>query len=313
MSSHRAGISTSFLRLANTSVDNVARGPSLSADESFIRNRTGFARLARLGRESILDLADDAVRGLLETENLATSEIGAVAVVSQNPSTGGLPHMSALLHARLELPPDCSVFDVGLGCSGFVHSAALLTAFMDAQRISNAVLVTADAYSPWLDGSDRSTELLFGDGAAATLLTSDGPSWQLTSTDFVTASSRSSALSRTDDGLISMNGRAVFDFAAKQVPPSIERALERAGCGKSEIDLFLLHQGSRYIVETIAARMGVVDRAPFLAADYGNLVSSSIPAMLSDPQLALGERMVICGFGVGLAVATAVLERTHGD
>jgi 3-oxoacyl-[acyl-carrier-protein] synthase-3 len=108
-----------------------------------------------------------------------------------------------------------------------------------------------------------------------------------------------------------MNGRAIFDFAARYIPKDIEDLLGKNGLDMDDIDIFLMHQGSKYIIDTIAKRLKVdKEKVPFMAADYGNTVSSTIPIMLDayfpdDSK----KRAVISGFGVGLSWASTVLER----
>jgi 3-oxoacyl-[acyl-carrier-protein] synthase-3 len=101
----------------------------------------------------------------------------------------------------------------------------------------------------------------------------------------------------------------VFNFSATVVPGSIGRAVERAGLTLDRIDRFIVHQGSRYIVETVARRLGIADRCAFTAAEHGNLVSSAVPAAFVEGVKPQDRRVVICGFGVGLSWASAVLAR----
>jgi 3-oxoacyl-[acyl-carrier-protein] synthase-3 len=105
-------------------------------------------------------------------------------------------------------------------------------------------------------------------------------------------------------------GNNVFKFAVTKVPAQIEQCLEQNGLEKSEVDLYLLHQGSKYIVDNLITALGVeADKAPFLAAEIGNTVSSSIPLML-EQYMETGEKTIlISGFGVGLSWATSILER----
>jgi 3-oxoacyl-[acyl-carrier-protein] synthase III len=110
-----------------------------------------------------------------------------------------------------------------------------------------------------------------------------------------------------------MRGNAIFNFAATAVPKSIQSVLDVSHLSIDQVDLFALHQGSRYIVETIAKRMKIPEeKAPFVAAEYGNVVSSSIPFILEpyfqEPDI---ERIIASGFGVGLSWTTTLLTRTQ--
>ena len=108
-----------------------------------------------------------------------------------------------------------------------------------------------------------------------------------------------------------MNGRAVFNFCAQTVPGDIREVVKRNGLTLDDIDLFLLHQGSKFIVEAIRTRLGLSEeRVPFGAGSYGNTVSSSIPLLLAETLECPGiRRMVLSGFGVGLSWASCVLSR----
>ena len=108
-----------------------------------------------------------------------------------------------------------------------------------------------------------------------------------------------------------MNGRAVFNFAATTVPKDIRQVVERNDVTLADIDCFVLHQGSRFIVDTIRQRLKVdAAKVPFMAAEYGNTVSSSIPMMLEELMKdAKNNTMVLCGFGLGLSWASTVIKR----
>jgi len=180
---------------------------------------------------------------------------------------------------------------------------------MNANGFKRAVLVTADPYSRIVDSTDKGTALIFGDAATATLL-DDAPIYSLGKFTFGTKGSEADKL-MCSTGALFMNGRAVFNFAATEIPKNIRETLEFNGMSMEDIDHFVLHQGSRYIVQTIADRLRIDrEKAPFLAATYGNTVSSSIPLMLSElMQEPANKRMLLCGFGLGLSWASTVIQR----
>ena len=130
--------------------------------------------------EETSDLAVKAVRNLADKlgDGFDLAAIQCLVLVTQNPDGGGLPHTSAIVHKKLGLPPRCFAFDISLGCSGFVAGLAAITGFMQMTGLTRGLLVTADPYSKIIDPEDRNTVLLFGDGAAATLI-SDAPVWAI--------------------------------------------------------------------------------------------------------------------------------------
>jgi len=300
-------------------IANRDRLEEFGVTERFIESKLGFRQLARRAEgEETSDLCVKAVAALRAEPAAAQSPdgIGAIECLflcTQNPDGGGLPHTSAIVHEKLGLPAACACLDISLGCSGFVHSLVVARAFMEANGMSNGLLLTADPYSKIVDHHDRNTAMIFGDGACATWLTDIRPGQALLApvrARFHTEGHRHRAL-QNRDGVLHMDGRAVFNFSATAVPVEIAGLLDQAGLDKDDIDLYLLHQGSRYIVDTIRSRLKLDEsRVPLALADCGNTVSSSIPMMLRavvrDESVG---RIVLSGFGVGLAVATCLLER----
>ncbi len=303
------GITDIAYHLPGKRISNIARKQEFALADNFITEKLGITAVARKNDEQeTSDLCVEAARTLFSRATLRPDEVDCVAVVTQNPDGHGLPHTAAVVHAKLELPRHCLTFDIGLGCSGYVTGLSVVAASMEREHLRRGLLFTADPYSKIVDPTDRNTALLFGDAASVTLL-SDAPVWQIGRFDFVAATGQRDALSVQADGLLHMNGRAVFDFSATAVPASIRRTAELNGIALAEIDRFVLHQGSRYIVGTIATRLGVRDRTPFDAANYGNTVSSSIPIALARAVAASDRSVLISGFGVGLNVASTLLRR----
>lgn len=290
-------------------VDNLKEAGRHSVSDEFVRDKIGMAHLTRKGEhEDSSDLAEAAVRPLFEEHGLSPEDVECLVLVTQNPDSAGLPHSSAILHNKLGLNKKCAVFDVSLGCSGYVQGLSIIKSLMESQGFRNGLLTTADPYSKIIDIADRDTSMIFGDGATATWM-SDTPVWKTGPYDFGICSDKNEALRVNETGRLTMNGRAVFNFAATEVPQSIARVLARNSNTIDDIDLVLLHQGSRFIVDTIAKRIGAEEKTPFVATDYGNTVSSSIPMILAENVPEMANRLVLSGFGVGLAWATCLLER----
>ena len=303
------GIGAISVHIPDDRISNVDRLATFNVTADFMQGKVGMLELARKGSgEETSDLCVAAARRMFDTHAVDAGAIDCCVVVTQNPDDFGLPHTAAIVHGKLGLPVQCATFDVSLGCSGYVHALSILSAYMEANCLRRGLLLTADPYSKVIDPADRDTAMLFGDAATATLLT-DEPTFAIGRFDIGTDGTQSGALRVTPERKLHMNGRAVFEFSATQVPGSIQRALERNRTTLDEVDLVLLHQGSRYIVDTVAGRLRV--KAPFLAADYGNTVSSSIPIMLARDVRPEHRRIVISGFGVGLCWATTVLTRTR--
>lgn len=215
-------------------------------DRDFLAEKIGvLERAIKSPDEDTSDMALKALEQLIGQQKLAREDIQVLVVVTQNPDTN-LPHVSALVHGRAKLSPDCAAFDLSLGCSGYVYGISVLQAFLTANGMTKGVLITCDPYSKVIDPADKSTVLLFGDAATATLV---GPDPILTCTPcvFGTQGDLTGALV-CRDGKLHMNGREVFNFAATVVPKHIEKLLEKAALEKDDIDCFIFHQGSRFIL-----------------------------------------------------------------
>jgi 3-oxoacyl-[acyl-carrier-protein] synthase-3 len=291
-------------------IDNRQRMAQFEIDEAFLQQKTGMLKLAvKAEDEETSDLCRKAFADLRNKTGLDADDVECIVVCTQNPDGCGLPHTSAIVHAKLGLPDTCAAFDISLGCSGFVYGLSVIQGFMQTNGFRKGVLFTADPYSKIVDQQDKNTSLLFGDGATATLI-SDSPVWRSGKFLFGSHGKDSSAIEiGHDSGKLSMNGRAVFSFSATEVPKNITAMLVANDLAVENIDCFALHQGSRYIVDTLKKKLGIAEgKAPFVAAEYGNTVSSSIPLILSEIN-SEARQIVIAGFGVGLSWASTVLFR----
>ena len=303
------GIADIAFYIPERRLPNRARAAEFGLTDDFIRDKLGVEAVARKADDQdTSDLAVEAVKALLGKGRVGVEQIECLALVTQNPDGRGLPHTSAIVHDKLGLGARCLTFDISLGCSGYVTGLSVLTATMQSHGMRYGLLVTADPYSKIVDPADRNTALLFGDAASATLLAAD-PVWHLGRSDFGSIGRSRRALELNEAGNLAMNGRGVFDFSATSIPASIQRTAELNEIGLAAVDRFILHQGSRYIVDTIAKRLGVLDRTPFDAAEYGNTVSSSIPIALARAVDPSDRLVMISGFGVGLSWATTLLRR----
>lgn len=292
-------------------IDNVARAAQAGKDESFIRDKIGFTGISRKStEEDTSDLCVKAFAALKGKCNIAIEEIDCLVVCTQNPDDYGLPHTSAIVHAKLGLPDTVAVFDISLGCSGFVYALDVIQGFMMRNGMKSGLLFTADPYSKIIDPDNYDTELLFGDGACVTWI-GDNPRLVSKKGKFASNGKLSHSICvRADSGRLEMLGNNVFKFAMTAVPKQVEACLLDNDFALDDIDLFLFHQGSKYIVDNLALRMKIpLDKAPFLAQKCGNTVSSTIPLMLEQYLYGKEQRILISGFGVGLSWATNILER----
>lgn len=291
-------------------INNIEQGEKFGEPADFIEKKIGALQLSRLGKdEDTSDMAVKAVKALLEKSELSIEKIEALIVVTQNGDGNNLPHTSALVHAKLSLNKNVAVFDISLGCSGYVYGLQIVSGFMQASGMRNTVLVTADPYSKIIDMDNRITSLLFGDAATATWLSSKGH-WQLSQALMCSDGNGADSIAVVN-GKLKMNGRQVFNFAATTVPTHIKDLLKQESLIDTDIDQYCLHQGSAAIINTIAKRFPAVKERFILdLANQGNTVSSSIPLLLEKAiQEDTAKRILICGFGVGLSWAAMILSK----
>lgn len=294
-------------------LDNLQRVEEFGESQDFIAKKIGALKLPRKGEsEETSDLAVKAIEQLLKgSEGLEASTIDALVIVTQNGDGEGLPHTSAIVQAKMGLPKSVAAFDVSLGCSGYVYGLHVLKGFMESAGLKNGVLVTADPYSKIVDPADKNTSLLFGDAATATWL-GESPSWLIGPALFGTDGEGEDAL-KTSGACLTMNGRQVFDFAAKNVAPNIKALLAKAEMDESQVDAFCIHQGSYAIVDAISRRFKE-NQHKFIRdiENTGNTVSSSVPLLLEKHVLGSDcKTVVISGFGVGFSWGTGLLTKNE--
>lgn len=305
-----AGIKAIGTFVGPEKVSNLDRSARAGKDTSFISDKIGFESLARLPvDQEPSDMCVAAFADLQASSAINRDEVDCLIVCTQNPDAHGLPHTSAVVHKKLGLKHDVACFDISLGCSGYVYGLSVITAFMQANGMHSGLLFTADPYSRIIDPQDWDTELLFGDAATVTWL-GDDPVYRCRPAMFGTDGKLGHSITVAQrGGKLAMLGSNVFKFSMTVVPEQISRYLERESLSPQDIDVFLFHQGSRFIVENLARKMGLpAAKVPFEAAQTGNTVSSSLPLLLGKRMAEPEPRILMSGFGVGLSWATMVIE-----
>ncbi|MEY8703252.1 ketoacyl-ACP synthase III [Francisella philomiragia] len=303
------GITDIASYLPDDKLSNYDKKDKFVIDDDFIEQKIGVKKYSvKEDGHKTSDLCVKAFNNLERKKSIEKSKIDCCIVVTQNPDYN-IPHVSAIVHSKLNLPNNCACFDISLGCSGYVYGLSNIIAFMKNNNLKNGLLFTADPYSEIVDQNDKNTALLFGDAATVTYISEDSV-LELKDILFGTDGSNYKELI-CENGKLYMNGRAVFTFTATMIPKHIQKLLEKNSLTDIDIDKYVLHQGSKYIVDTIRKRLKVDEsKVVFDMYDYGNTVSSSIPIILEKELSKNSNRFVISGFGVGLSWASAILERT---
>lgn len=305
------GITEIATYLPSAKWSNYDRKDKFSLDDDFIENKIGVRALCvKEKSEKASDLCLHAFANLEKKGGVKREHVDCCIVVTQNPDFN-IPHVSAIVHGKLGLSRACACFDISLGCSGYVYGLSSIISFMRENDLTNGLLFTADPYSDIIDTEDKNTALLFGDGATVTHISREA-AWLPRKFSFGTSGADYKEL-LCDNGRLYMNGRAIFSFTATAVPGHIQALLADNNLTDADIDRYIFHQGSKYIVDTIRKRLGVSeDKVPFDMAEYGNTVSSSVPIIL-EKEMECGDNkmLIISGFGVGLSWGSAILEKNQ--
>jgi 3-oxoacyl-[acyl-carrier-protein] synthase-3 len=305
---------------ADLAVENPGWDPEKLYKKTGIRQRHVVA-----DGETAADLGTRAAERVLDRSNIERSRIDSLIVGTQSPDHF-LPGDSALLQVRLGLPTSCAAFDVTLGCSGYTYGLWLARALILSGSSRNVLVVSADTYSRYCDPRDLTTVTLFGDAAGATLLTAEprGALAEIGPTVLGTdgrgfcnlivrdGAARSTARPGSPPRLF-MNGPEVLSFTLDSVKTGIERLLDVSQLKWDEVDLFLMHQANRFLLENLRLKMRIdTERLPIDVDQTGNTVNASIPLlmsrMLERGELSGPRKCVLAGFGVGYSWAMSLVN-----
>jgi 3-oxoacyl-[acyl-carrier-protein] synthase-3 len=303
-------------------------------DIPLIEEKTGIqSRYIAAPNETAADLAVCACEKLFAEHNVDRASIDFVLLCTQTPDYP-LPTTACLLQSRLGLRSSCGAIDFNLGCSGFVYGLALAEGLIQAGAAKRILLITAETYSKYIDADDRSLRTIFGDAAAATLI-SASENRSLEAFQFGTDGSGADTLLVNEGGAraaadaikprhrkrwksrLYMDGPSLMSFTVVAVPKLIEEILELARLSMADIDLFLLHQATHKMLAQMQARLAVNDdRLPIRLAQCGNTVSSTLPILISQlrqtGRIQPGKPNLLVGFGVGWSWAGCVWRDTAG-
>lgn len=279
-------------------------------DIKFIENKVGILQVSKKNiNDKSSDLCVKAFHKLISVYNNDLKFIDCLCVCTQN-GDYNIPHTSAIVHEKLGLNKNCAVFDISLGCSGYVYSLNIMKSFMEQNGFKTGLLFTSDPYSDIIDEHDKNTSLIFGDAATVTLLSTDGK-YSVGRSCFYSDGSLSDTLILRDNESLYMDGRMIFNFVMENAPKIINQCLNLNKLSTEDIDFFILHQASKYIIDSLVRRMKLnYNIVPFGIRNYGNTVSSSIPIILEQYiDKTSFKKALLCGFGVGLSIASTIISK----
>lgn len=291
----------------------------VETSDEWIRTRTGIRERRVLGvDEALLALAVQAGQQALAQAGLEPQDLDLLILATSTADDlfGSASRLAAMLGANRAV-----AFDLTAACTGFVFAVGTAAQFLTTGFYRTALVVAADGLTRWVDWQDRSSCVLFGDGAGAVVL-EQCPENQLLGlelrsdgrgADMLTMPLVGEPLDLGHDlvvhdphyGKIFMNGREVYRFAVREVPAVVEKALHRAQISPNQVDWYVLHQANQRILDAVAERLQVsTTRFATTLANYANTSAASIPITLCDwsesGQLQKGHLLVMAGFGAGL-------------
>ena len=286
----------------------------VDTSDEWIRSRVGIeSRRVAAADETVADMAEAAGAKALAASGLTPAAIDLVIVATCSPEVP-LPNVAAVVAYRLGIVAP-GAYDLNAACAGFCYALATASDSIRAGSARHALVIGAEKMTDWLDWNDRSTCIIFADGAGAAVLgpTADGEPTGIGPVVWGSAGDQAEKItipSRT--GAIRQDGQAVFRWATTALHPVALEACVRAGVTPADISAFIPHQANLRIIEAIARKLGIPrERLADDITHAGNTSSASIPLALSrlaeQGRLQPGTPALLLGFGAGLSYAAQVI------
>lgn len=309
--------------------------PEWSVDK--ISNKTGiFERSISENNEFVSDMAIQSAINLFKEHNINKDQIDFILLCTQSPDYF-LPTTACIIQDKLGLSTNCGALDFNLGCSGFVYGLALANGLITSNIANNILLITSETYSKHINLKDKSNRTIFGDAAAACLISSKYNKGACTINKFVLGTDGKGAenlivkngglRNMVKDGVdeysdenfvkndnnLYMNGQEIFKFTTMAVPKLVDDCLIKNNLTLEEIDLFIFHQANKFMLDYIRRKLNIPQEKFYMYFEnIGNTVSSTIPIALNEAlnkeKIKTGTKVLVAGFGVGYSYAATVLK-----
>lgn len=315
---------------------NDSFGEMLSPKELRIFEKTVGILERRWADEKVTasDLGYAAATDLFEKYDVAKDEIDCLIFLSQT-SDFKIPFTSNILQDKLGLKKEILCLDINAGCAGFIQGLSTAFAFAKTLKKGKVLFIVAETLSKILSNNDRSTSMLFGDGASAVLIENTENEIATSFFNFFSDGLNAAAIQIPDGGYrngitkesfdvvtdekgnqksklnLSMDGPKVFDFTLREISGSIETLLEKANTLKDSVDYFLLHQSNKFIIKQIASQLQIGSEKMLInIQDFGNTSGVSIPLLIcsNEENLANSQRIVMSGYGSGLNWGNSIID-----
>jgi 3-oxoacyl-[acyl-carrier-protein] synthase-3 len=289
--------------------------------DSWIKERTGIESRHIATGETVKMLASEAAKKAIEDSGIKAADIELIIVATCS-GEQALPCMACEVQNSIGAA-NAVAFDLNAACAGFLFAMNTADAYISQGIYKNALIIGAEILSNIIDWSDRSTCILFGDGAGAVYFEKDDRKLRFIQksigfkNEVLSCNQRDSKSAFYEgDSLykyVTMDGREVFKFATRVVSDTILKLLDDEGLSPDDIDMFLLHQANLRIIECIAKRLRTdISKFPTNVERFGNTSSASIPILIDEVRkqgkLMNGMRVVMSGFGAGLTYSACLME-----
>lgn len=302
-----------------------------------IYKKTGIKSRHIAATETTSQLAARAAEKLFSESGFPKDKIDFLLLCTQSPDYF-LPTTACIVQDILGLPTSCGAFDFNLGCSGFVYGLAITKGLIAGGMAKNVLLLTVETYTKYIHPKDKSVRTIFGDGAAATLIThEEGDPCKIGEFVFGTDGKGASnlivpagamAMPKSEETVkemvdeqgnvrslnnLYMNGPEIFNFTLDIVPDTVKSLLARAKLSMDDIDLFVFHQANKFMLDSLRDKIGIPDEKFYVnMEDKGNTVSATIPIAMKDAldegRIRRGDKLMLVGFGVGYSWAGCIVE-----
>ena len=309
----------SYLPANRVSNDDLAQ--KVDTSDEWITARTGIKfRHIAAENEKTSDLAAEAARRALDTSGLDSGEIDLIIVATATPDMQ-FPSTATIVQQKLGIDNGCPAFDVQAVCAGFMYALTTANSYIKSGMAKNALVIGAETFSRIVDWNDRTTCVLFGDGAGAVVLSAadkpgiihgklkaDGNYLNLLNAPGQIAEGKICG-----SPYITMDGPGVFKFAVKMLAKIADEVISEAGYTAEQIDWIVPHQANRRIIESTAKHLGLsMDKVILTVQDHGNTSAASIPLALDtgirSGQIKRGQNLLLEGIGGGFAWGAVLMK-----
>jgi len=305
--------------LPETILTNADLEKIVDTDDDWIVQRVGIRERHIVGNshDTVSSMAVQAAKLALEKAGIAASAVDLVVVATTTPDYF-FPSIACFLQQSLNIDNNCPAFDLNAACAGFIYGLSVVDQYIKNGLVKTALVVGVDALTKMLDWKDRSTCVLFGDGAGAAVLQAS-PEPGILATHIHAAGRylqtlySKSTLWEKKEPSIQMKGNALFKIAVTQLGNIVDETLAKSGLEKTDVDWLIPHQANLRIIQATAKRLGLpMERVILTVEQHGNTSAASVPLALDfalqQGKIKKDEVLMLEAFGAGLAWGSALVK-----